>query len=145
MPTTTTAPSVVIMSLNNHAVAVVLALGMSVGVSACGGEPEVCDDVDALRADLDDLTTIEIQPGSLADFSAALDEVDADVDQLVESAEAEYESEIDAIQSATQALTTSVEAATQAPSGPAITQVSADFGAFSTAVGNLRDAVSGTC
>lgn len=133
------------MNLNNRAVAVLLALGIAFGLPACGGEPEVCADVDALRADLDDLRAIEVQPGSLADFSAALDEVDADVARLVENAASEYEVQIDAMQSATQALTTSVGTATQAPSGPALTQVSADFGEFTTAVDDVREAVGGTC
>ena len=145
MPTATGLPSVVYMNLNKRASAVVLALGLAIGVPACGGEPEVCADVDALRADRDDLKAIELQPGSLADFSAAFDEVEADVDRLVENAASEYENEIDAVQSATRALTTSVETATQTPSGPAITQVSADFGAFTTAVDNLQEAVDGTC
>lgn len=133
------------MTLTDHAVAVVLALGLAVGVSGCAGEPEVCGEVEALRADLDDLGTIEIQPGSLADFSASLDEVEADVDRLAESASSEYETEIDAVQSATQDLTSSVESAGQAPSASAITEVSADFGAFSAAVGDLREAVGDTC
>ena len=133
------------MKPSTHVAAVVLALGMATGVSACGGEPAVCADADALRADLDDLQTIELQPGSLADLSAALDEVEGDVDQLVASAGSEYDDEVDAVQSATQALAASVDSAAQAPSGAAITQISADLGAFSTAVGDLREAVSGSC
>jgi hypothetical protein len=133
------------MTPNRRAAAVVLTLGLVVGASACGGDPEVCSDVDALRADVDDLRAIDLQPGALADFSAALDDVRADVDQLVESAESEYEAEIDAVRSTTQALTASVETAVQDPSGPTVTQVSSDFGAFTTAVGDLRDAVGDTC
>jgi hypothetical protein len=145
MPTATAASSVVDMDLKNRAIAVVITAGLAVGVSACGGDPEICADVDALRADLDDAKAIELQPGSLADLSTALDEVEADVDRLAESAATEYENEIEAVQSASGALTTSVETAVQAPSGPAITRVSADFGAVTTAVGNLREAVGDTC
>jgi hypothetical protein len=123
----------------------VLALGLAIGMPACGGEPEVCADVEALRADVDDLKAVEVQPGSLADFSAAFDEVVADVDRLVEDASSEYEAEIDAVQSAARDLTTSIEAVAQEPSGPAITQVSADFGVLTTAVDNLQEAVGGTC
>ena len=145
MPPAVSAPSVVDMKRNSRTAAVVLSLGLWVGMSACGGEPEVCADVDALRADLDDLKAIEVQPGSLADFSAALDEARADVDRLVEDAASEYEDEIDAVQTATQELRASVETATQAPSGPAVTQVSADFGAFVTAVDTLQASVRDTC
>lgn len=114
-------------------------------MSACGGEPEVCADVDALRADLDEVKAIEIQPGSLAALSTALDDVQADVDQIMSSAASEFESEIDALRSATQALTASVEAATQAPSAPTITEVSAAFGAFTDAAETMQGAVSSTC
>ena len=151
MSEATGAPSVVDMLLKNRAGAVVLALGLAVGVPACGGEsesggePEICADVDALRADLEDLTAIEIQPGSLAAFSDVVDQIMADVDRMAEDAASEFETEVDAVQSTTGALTASVETAVQAPSAPAITQVSADFGAWTTAVDNLREAVSGTC
>lgn len=125
---------------------VVLALGLCVGASACSDdEPAVCADAETLRADLDDLGSIEIQPGSLADFSAALDEAADDVDQLVEDASSEFETEIDAVQSATKALTDSVETATQDPSAASVTQVSADFGVFTTAVEDLRTAVADSC
>ena len=145
MPTTTSAPSVDDMLLTNRAAAVVLTLGLAFGTSACGGEPEVCADVDALRADLDEVKAIEVQPGSLAEFSAAFDGVKADVDQLVSSAASEFESEIEALRSATQALTASVETATQAPSGPAIVEVSAAFGAFTDAADTMQEAVASTC
>jgi hypothetical protein len=133
------------MNLNKRASTVVLGLVLAIGAPACSGESEVCADVDALRADLDELTAIEIQPGALADFSAAFDAVEADVDRLLESAASEFENEIDAVQSATQALAASVESAAQAPSGPAVTQLSADFGAFTSATESLIGAVEGTC
>lgn len=145
MPTAGSAPSVVAMRRNRPAAAVVLTLGLWVGTSACGGDPEVCAAVEALRADLDDLRAIDIQPGALADFSAALDEAGADVDRLVEDATSEYESEIATVRTAALALRDSVGTATQEPSGAAVTQVSADFRAFTTAVDGLRDAVTDTC
>ena len=68
------------------------------------------------------MKAIELEPGSLAELSTALDEAQADVDQIMSSAASEFDSEIEALRTATQALKTSVEAATQAPSGPAITE-----------------------
>lgn len=123
----------------------VLALGLLAGTSACTEEPAVCDDVEALRADLDELEAIQLEPGALAEFAAVLDEAAADVDRLVEGAASEYEDEIDAVQSTALALTASVETATQAPSGPAVTQVSADFGAFTTAVDDLVGSIGDDC
>jgi hypothetical protein len=145
MPPPAGAPSVDDMLLTNRSAAVVLTLGLAVGMSGCGGEPEVCADVDALRADLDDVTAIELQPGSLAEFSTALDEVEADVDQIMSSAASEFDSEIEALRTATQALKASVETATQAPSGPAVTEVSAAFGAFTDAADTMQEAVVSTC
>jgi hypothetical protein len=146
MPAAAGAPSLVDMKPNTRAAAVVLTLGLLAGTSACAEEePAVCDDVAALRADLDDLEAIELQPGALAEFSAVLDETGADVDRLVDAAAEEYADEIDAVQSATQALAASVESAAQAPSGPAVTQLSADFGAFTSATESLIGAVEGTC
>ena len=49
------------------------------------------------------------------------------------------------MQSTARALTASVEAATQAPSGPAVTKVSADFGAFTTAVDDLLGSIGNDC
>lgn len=146
MPAAAGAPSLVDMKPNSRAAAVVLTLGLLAGTSACSEEePAVCDDVAALRADLDDLEAVELQPGALAEFSAVLDEARADVDRLVDAAADEYADEIDAVQSATQALTASVETAVQAPSGAAVTQVSADFGAFTTAVDDLLGSVGNDC
>lgn len=133
------------MNLNPHLSAAALALVLAATVGACGGEPEVCAEVDALRADLDDAKSIELQPGSLAELSSALDEVQADVDRIASSAASEFESEIDDLRAATQALTASVETAAQDPSGPAITEVSAAFGAFADAAETLQEAVVSTC
>lgn len=133
------------MKTKTRTPALLLALGLVVGVPACGGDAELCADVEALQADLDDLRAIEVEPGSLAELSSDLDEVEADVDQLLEDAASEYETEIDAVQSSPRDLRTSVAEAVQSPSGAAITQVSADLGEFSTAVGDLRDAVTDTC
>jgi hypothetical protein len=133
------------MNLTRRVGALLLTAGLAVGVPACGGDPEVCADVDALQGDLDQLKDVQIEPGALAELSADLDEVELDLRTLADDAAAEYDTEVEAVRSATSALRDSVEAAVQAPSGAALTQVSSDVGALATAVGDLGSAVSDTC
>jgi hypothetical protein len=128
-----------------RASAVVLALGVLLAVPGCGSEPQVCTDVDTLKADLDQVKDVQLEPGALAELSSDLDDVESDVSALADSAASQYDAEVDAVRSATNALRDSVEAAAQDPSGPALTQVSSDIGAFSTAVSDLGDALASTC
>jgi methyl-accepting chemotaxis protein len=134
------------MDLARRAGAVVLVLGVATGAAACGGDtPQVCADVDALKSDLSQLKDVQIQAGALAEMSTDLDQVESDLGDLADSAASQYDTEVDAVRSATTALRDSVEAAVQDPSGAALTQVSSDLGAFSTAVGDLGDALASTC
>ena len=139
------APSLRGMNLVRRASAFVLALVVTMTVPACGSEPQVCADVDTLKSDLSQLKDVQLEPGALAELSADLDDVESDVSKLADSAASQYDTEVDAVRSATNALRDSVETAAQDPSGPALTQVSADLGAFSDAVGGLGDALASTC
>lgn len=133
------------MDVTRPAAAVLLTLGLAVGGAGCGGDPDVCADVEALKADLDRVKDVQVEPGALAELSSDLDAVESDVSTLVDDAASQYDTEVGAVRTATRSLRSSVEAAVQQPSGAALTQVSTDVEAFATAVGDLGSAVSDTC
>lgn len=115
------------------------------GLSACAEDPAICQDVDELRSDFDDLKDIQIEAGALSELATDVDEIEADVKQLVDDASTEFGTEVDAVKAATEALRAGIDGATTDPSADALVQVSDGVAALTTAVGDLSDAVSGTC
>jgi hypothetical protein len=123
----------------------VCTLGLGTGLVACGGQPAVCDDLDALRTSVKDLQNVDIGNDALSTLTTDLQKIQADLKQLGQDASDQYSTQIDAVQKQASALGTSLQTATTDPSATSLTEVSTDVKAVGSAVSDLGNAMSGTC
>lgn len=119
-------------------------------LAACGNGKEetaaVCDDVGALRTDLDSLKSLNFREGDkVSDLMDVLDQVRTDVGKLVDDATSEFATEIDAVKSDTDTLAASVEKAVAAPSAATLSAVTDDVQGLGAAFKDLQEAVADTC
>lgn len=135
------------MHRTRHALAALaLLVGAGWGLSACGEDTSpVCDDADQLRSSLAGLQDINIQQGMAAQLQTQLRQLQSDLDQLAGDASSELSDEVTAVKEAASTLRASVGAAVDNPSAAALGQVSTDLSGLVTAIGDLSDALAGTC
>lgn len=115
------------------------------GLTACGGQPAVCDDVDALQQSMNKIKDAKVGENALDTLTTESANIKSQVQKLGKDASAQYSSQVDKVKSTSQALGASVQAASSNPTSATFTAVSDDAKALGTAVSNLADAVSGTC
>jgi hypothetical protein len=101
--------------------------------------------MDALRASIEDVRDIDLGNDTLSTLSGEIQDIEADFDQLADDASDELSDELDAVEEAAAPLRTSIDAATADPTAESLAQVATDVQAFAAAIGDLGDAVSGTC
>lgn len=129
-----------------HLAALALLVGSAWGLSACGEDASpVCEDADELRSSLAGLQDIKIQQGMADQLQTQLQQVQTDLDQLAGDASNELSDEVTAVKEAASTLRASVGAAVDSPSAAALGQVSTDLSGLVTAIGDLSDALAGTC
>ena len=118
-------------------------------LTACGDgneESAVCDDVDALRASISSLKSVDIREGdTVSDLTDRLDQIMTDVEKLVDDATSEFAPEIDAVKSDTDTLRASVDAAVAEPTAAALSTVADDVRGLGAAFKDLQQAVADTC
>lgn len=118
-------------------------------LTACGDGNEtsaVCDDVDALRASMSSMKSLDIRQGdTVSQLTDILDQIRTDVGKLVDDATTEYQTEVDAVRSGTDRLAASVDAAVAEPNAAALSTVADNVRGLGTAFKNLQDAVANTC
>lgn len=139
------APVTVVRMTRSRCAVVLLVLGLSSGLASCSDDPEVCDDVDALAASLDNLRELQIGENALSSAQSELSGMKTEVAQLRDDAGEEYATEIDAVTSEVEALATGVQSAMETPTPAALQAVADGLRAVGTAVDDLVDTVQGTC
>ena len=125
--------------------AAVCLLGVGSGLIACGGQPAVCDDMDALRASVNDLQNVEVGNNAVSTLTTALQKIQSDLKQLKQDGSDQYSAEIDALENQLTTLRSSLKTASTNPSAASFTEVTNGVKAVGTAVTDLGDAVSSTC
>ncbi len=120
-------------------------LVLSPGITACSGQNAVCDDLDSINASIQNIKTAKIGENGLSVVKTELSKIGSELKQLRADASAQYSSQINQVESRASALRSSIAAAAADPSSATLTGVSADVQAFRAAVGDLSDAVSGSC
>jgi hypothetical protein len=120
-------------------------VGLGSALVGCGGEPAVCEDVDALRTSVQNLQDVQIGEGALSALSTDLQQIESDLDQLREDTSEEYSTEIDAVQAETDALRESLQAAGAEPSATSFSEVAGDVQALVSSMTDLDNAVDETC
>jgi hypothetical protein len=107
--------------------------------------PAVCSAVDSLNASVEDVTTVDLSQGALAELKDNLTQVQSDLGKVKDDAKDEYATEIDAVEQAAASVGSSVDAATTSPSAQAITDVGTAVQALGASLRALDDAVESTC
>lgn len=121
-------------------------LAVGAGVTACGQEQAaVCDEVDALRTSVDNLTKANVGENGLSVISTELENVRSELRQLGQDASAQYSEQISAVRARAADLRSSVATASTDPSADSLSAVADNARAVGAAVQDLGDAVAGTC
>lgn len=120
-------------------------LALATGLTACGDSPAVCDDVDALRASVDNLQSANLGENGLDAITTELQTMRSELDQLSEDAQDEYAEQISQVRSRATELREGVETTAEAPSAAGLADVRGDLGALGTAVQELGSAVADSC
>jgi hypothetical protein len=125
------------------ATAVLLVTGS--GLTGCGGQPAVCDDVDALQQSMSKIKAAKVGENALDTLKAEAANIKAQVQTLGTDAEAQYSPQVDKVKSTSKALSASVQAGASNPTSATLSAVRDEAKALGAAVSDLADAVSGTC
>lgn len=120
-------------------------LALAAGLTACGDSPAVCDDVDALRASVDNLQSANLGENGLDAITTELQTMRSELDQLSEDAQDEYAEQISQVRSRATELREGVQTTAEAPSAAGLADVRGDLGALGTAVQELGSAVADSC
>lgn len=120
-------------------------LALAAGLTACGDSPAVCDDVDALRASVDNLQSANLGENGLDAITTELQTMRSELDQLSEDAQDEYSEQISQVRSRATELREGVQTTAEAPSAAGLADVRGDLSALGTAVQELGSAVADSC
>src|SRR5215216_6166730 len=107
--------------------------------------PVQCADAAALRASVERLTNITVQPGLADEIEADLEDVQSKLATLTNDARGEYQDEISALQSALATLATTVKDLAANSDSAAVSAVSAALQQVRTAGEDLLEAVGTRC
>ncbi len=122
-------------SQSSRRVGIVTIVLASLVFAGCGSDeepPAVCSSVDALKASVETVTTVELGQGVLVELRGNLEKVRSDLRTVRDDAGDEYSAEIDSVDQAVEAVGTSVRAAVSSPSSEAITAIGADIDQLGT-------------
>jgi hypothetical protein len=125
--------------------AAVTAVAAALVVACDEQQPAFCDDLDAIRALVDDVRSVDVTAESLESLSGNLERLDTELKQLRNDASDEFADEIRAVESAEDAMRRSLDSARTDPSASTFTDVVSSAGALGSSFGDLDDAVGSTC
>lgn len=115
------------------------------GLTACGGQPAVCDDVDALQASVKKLEDVKVGENALSELQTDLAAIQSDIKQLSKDASDQYSSQVADVKSQATALKSSLQTASASPTAATLTRVRDDAKALGASVKDLGNAVADTC
>lgn len=132
---TRTRPAALVLSL----------LLVAPGLAACGGQPAVCGDVQALQTSVQKIKDTNLSQDGLSVVTTELGKIRTEVSQLAKDASAQYSSQVSDVKSSAAALQQSVSGAVASPSASTLGQVKTDLQGLGAAVKRLNDALGSTC
>jgi hypothetical protein len=113
-------------------------------VGCSNDDPEVCASVDELQASWNDLKDVDLSGGADR-VRTAVDEVRADLAEVVDDAGDELAPEVTQLRTAAEQLELRAQAAVDDPSADTLSALGTAVTEFGTYVENLVDAVADTC
>ena len=105
----------------------------------------MCADATALRASLDQLRRVNVQPGAVSQITANLNDVKAALTKLVNDARGQFQTQTSALSAALDTLKTAVSSLGASPGVSTVSGVVSGLGQVNTAAQNLLAAVNTDC
>jgi len=105
----------------------------------------LCADTTALRASLDQLRRVNVQPGAVSQITANLNDVKAALTKLVNDAHGQFQTQTSALSAALDTLKTAVSSLGASPGVSTVSGVVSALGQVNTAAQNLLAAVNTDC
>jgi hypothetical protein len=105
----------------------------------------LCADADALRASLDQLRHVNVQPGAVSQITSDLNAVRSALTTLVNNARGRWQAQTSALSAALDTLKTAVSSLGASPGVSTVSGVVSALGQVNTAAQNLLAAVNTDC
>jgi uncharacterized membrane protein YccC len=130
------------MSARIAAVTAVAALGLG----GCGtDQPPVCDSLVAVQTTMHQIRAANVAENGLAPLQSLLQQLKADVAQLLTEASAQFAPQVEGVKAAAEQVSASVATARETPDVAQLSEVRTTLGALRSSLASLGDAMSGTC
>ena len=105
----------------------------------------LCADVAALRASLDQLVHVSVQPGAATEITSDIQNVKAALTKLVNDARGKWQAQTSALSAALDQLKTAAQDLTASPGGSTVSAVAAALGQVKRAAQDLLAAAGTQC
>jgi hypothetical protein len=130
--------------MSTHVIAVTAAATLVLG--GCGtDQPPACDSLAAVQATMNQVRNANVAENGLAPLKANLQQLKADVTQLLTEAGAQFAPQAESVRAAADQVRTSVAAAQASPDVAHFAEVRTTLGTLRSSLQVLGDAMSGTC
>lgn len=113
--------------------------------AASPSSSSLCADAAALRASLDQLRHVNVQPGAVSEITSDLNNVRAALTKLVNNAHGRWQAQTSALSAALDTLKTAVSSLGASPGVSTVSGVVSALGQVNTAAQNLLAAVNTDC
>ena len=113
--------------------------------SASPSSSVLCADAAALRASLDKLRHVNVQPGAVNEITANLNDVKAALTTLVTDARGQWQAQTSALSAALDTLKTATSSLAASPGASTVSAVISALGQVNTAAQNLLAVVNTDC
>ena len=117
----------------------------SSSAAAAPSSSALCANAAALRASLDQLRHVNVQPGAASEITADLNDVKAALTKLVNDARGQWQAQTSALSAALDTLKTAVSSLGASPGASTVSSVVTALGQVNTAAQNLLAAVNTDC
>lgn len=133
------------MTRTRNAAATLCLLVVASGLAGCSGKSAVCDDVDAIKASMNNIRHAKVGENALSVISTEVTQMKSEVKKLANDAQSQYSTEIANLKTQAAAFKTSLDAAKAQPSAATLADVGAGVQKVGSAVDALVKAASNTC
>ncbi|PRY30833.1 hypothetical protein [Pseudosporangium ferrugineum] len=123
-----------------------MTVAATLGIGGCGADPPpVCASLAAVQTTMHQIRNVNVAENGLPPLKAQLQQLRADVRQLLTDAGAQFAAEIAAVRAASEQVSESVAAARETPGVAGLASVRTALAQLQAGVRTLGDAMSGTC
>jgi uncharacterized phage infection (PIP) family protein YhgE len=118
----------------------------SLAIGGCStDQPAVCDSLAAVQTAMNQIRNVNVSENGLGSLKPYLQQLQADVNQLLTDAAAQYAPQVQAVRTAADQVSTSVATARATPDVVNLSAARSTIGDLQASLRSLADAMSGTC